>query len=428
MHGKKLPLAVNILLGMVIGVFTGIILSLLRPATEVTGFIGMSFFHLGGLLFLNMFRMVIAPIVLVSMISGITSMSNLKLLGRTGLKTVILFVITTVLSAFLGIAVAKSVHLGVGMEIELPASIETTQTLGLSLLDTIGKIVPENAFKSVVDGDLLQVIFIAIVIGMALLMLPEKHKHGILSLLSELDKLNTKIIEITLSVAPLGVFCLMTETFGNFGIKAVLPLASYLLCILVAVLIVIFVFYSLLLHFFARISPFKFFCKYFPVMLFAFSSSSGNATLPMNIHTVTDEMGVDKSLGTFILSLGTTVNMNGTAIMQCCATIFIANLYHVDLSFMQLVQIVVLCLISSIGTAGMPGSGIIMLGIVLQSMNIPIEGTAIILGVDRIVDMIRTATNVTGNAIASIVVANSEKRFDRKKFNRMASLPLRSKD
>ena len=414
---KKIPLAIKILIGMLSGVLLGILLSIFKGPENVSGFLGISLFHLGGTIFLNMFRMVVVPIVLFSMIRGVTTMNNPSLLGRVGLKTLVVFLLTTLAAAVLGIGSAKIFHLGENASIELPAAKEVTDVQAQSIMETLSEIVPKNLFESIVDGNMLQVIFIAVIIGLALILVKDKNKN-ILLLLEEIDAVNIKIVELTLAIAPIGVFCLMTETFGNFGLHALYPLFAYVVCVVLTIAIMIFGIYSLLLWLLAGLSPLKFFRKYAPVMLFAFSSSSSNATLPMNIDTTTHKLGVEKSLSTFILSLGATINMNGTAIMQCCAAVFIANLYHVNLTIAQLCQIIVVCIISSIGTAGMPGAGVIMLGLVLQTVGIPIEGTAIILGVDRIIDMFRTTANITGDAITAVLVASSEKHFEKDIFNK----------
>ena len=277
--------------------------------------------------------------------------------------------------------------------------------------------VPSNMFQSVVEANMLQIIVIALIFGIALAKISSK-VPALLTFLKEMDALNLSIVNLILDLAPIGVFCLMAHTFSCFGFRVLFPLSKYIFCFLGVSALLMFLIYPALLMLFAKISPVKFYQNMLPVMLLAFSTSSSNAVLPANINTICTKIGVSKNIATFILSLGATINMNGTAIMQCCATVLIAQLYNIPLSLVQIIEIISMTLIASIGTAGMPGAGILMLGLVLQSAGLPISGIALVLGVDRIVDMFRTVVNITGDAVTAVLVGSSEKELDRNILNR----------
>ncbi len=418
MKRLKFSLPVKIMIGMVAGILFGVLLHSVLQEAVLKQFMLIKIMGLGGSIFLNMFRMIVVPVVLISMIRGVTSMNNPILLGRVGVKTLLIFGVTTVIASFAGIATSFLFNIGKGATMKLPESApeQTAGTLK-SITETFAGIVPQNIFRSIVDENMLQIIFIAIITGIAISLVKDR-LGGLLKLLEELDTLNIKIVELILAIAPYGVFCLLAESFSNFGFSALLPLLKYLFCILLAMLVLVLIIYPLMLVFMARISPVRFYRKFSSVMLLAFSTSSSNATLPANIETLSEDIGVSSRISTFILSLGATVNMNGTVIMQSCAAIFIAQLYGVELTMLQLVEIIVTCLVASIGTAGMPGAGIIMLGLVLQTAGLPVAGIGLILGVDRLVDMFRTVVNITGDAVTATVVAASEKELDFAKMQR----------
>ena len=265
---------------------------------------------------------------------------------------------------------------------------------------------------------MLQVLFLAIFFGLALTMLGARAAR-VKELLEELNLINIKMIEMIMYFAPIGIFCLLARTFAEFGIQALMPLLKYLFCIACGMVLQLILIYVPMLHLFSRLNARTFYRKFTPVMLLAFSTSSSNAALPLNIETLREKMGVSERIATLVISLGATINMNGTAIMQGCAALFIAQFYHVELSVAQIGAIVITATLASIGTAGVPGAGIIMLAMVLQSAGLPMEGVALIMGVDRLVDMMRTVVNVTGDAVCACVVAASEKELDKKIYNKV---------
>jgi len=412
---KEMSLPSKIFSGMILGFVIGSAIHAVVPLEKIHFILIVRLFDLCGNLFLNLFQMIVVPVVLISMIRGVTSMSNPAMLGKIGIKALLIFAVTTVIASTLGIIAAKTGSIGAGVEISFPK--DTTVHLNGSIhsfSEILKSLIPKNMLKSVVDADMLQIIVISIICGLAI-SLVQKRVPTLIKLMEELDLINLKIVDLILMVAPYGVFCLLANTFSNFGIYALKPLAKYIICIIVVMFFVAFVVYSTILLA-AKVSPLRFYQKFLPVMLLAFSTSSSNAVLPSNIDVVTNRIGVKEEISTFVLSLGATINMNGTAVMQAVAAIFIAQLYGIDLSLSQLVQIVAMCLVASVGTAGMPGAGIIMLGLVLQTIGLPVSGIALVLGVDRIVDMFRTSLNITGDAVAAVAISASENSLDRSKL------------
>ena len=404
---------VKIMIGMGLGIIAGILCNLILNPETVQNFFLIRLFDIGGNLFLNLFKMIVIPVVLISMILGVVSMNNPELLGRIGGKTLFWFASTTLISSAMGIFFATFFRIGQGTALQLPQDVSVNLSGKVhSITETLINMVPSNMFQSVVESNMLQIIVIALILGIALAKISEKVPN-LLTFLKEVDALNLSIVNLILDIAPVGVFCLLAHTFSCFGFRVLLPLSKYILCFLGVSALLMFVIYPLLLFLIAKVSPFRFYRKMFPVMLLAFSTSSSNAVLPTNIKTLDEKVGVSKNISTFILSLGATINMNGTAIMQCCAAILIAQLYQIPLSLVQIIEIIGMTLVASIGTAGMPSAGVLMLGLVLQSVGLPVSGIALILGVDRIVDMFRTVVNVTGDAVTAVLVSASEKKLDR---------------
>lgn len=409
---------VKIMIGMGLGIIAGILCNLILNPETVQNFFLIRLFDIGGNLFLNLFKMIVIPVVLISMILGVVSMNNPELLGRIGGKTLFWFASTTLISSAMGIFFATFFRIGRGTALQLPQDVSVNLSGKVhSITETLINMVPSNMFQSAVESNMLQIIVIALILGIALAKISAQVPN-LLTFLKEVDALNLSIVNLILDIAPVGVFCLLAHTFSCFGFRVLLPLSKYILCFLGVSALLMFVIYPLLLFLIAKVSPFRFYRKMFPVMLLAFSTSSSNAVLPTNIKTLDEKVGVSKNISTFILSLGATINMNGTAIMQCCAAILIAQLYQIPLSLIQIIEIIGMTLVASIGTAGMPSAGVLMLGLVLQSVGLPISGIALILGVDRIVDMFRTVVNITGDAVTAVLVSASEKKLDRGVFDR----------
>lgn len=365
-------------------------------------------FDLGGQLFLNSLKMLVIPLIFFSLSTGVAGIQDAKQLGRIGFQTLLFFFLSTALALTLGLVMSSLI------EFSLPTSVvEAGSALTLNNLESPGlkqtliNLVPTNPIQSMAKGDTLQVIVFAILLGWAL---SQNRKVGPY-LLSTFEKFNTVLLDLILmlvKIAPLGVFCLLSKTFAEMGFATLLPLAKYFATLLFILIFQGVIVYGLILKYLVKVSPTQFFKKFAQVPIFAFSTSSSNATLPVTLEVAEKRLGISNRVAAFVIPLGATLNMNGTSIMQAVATVFIAQVYNVDLTFTQYLTVITTATLASIGTAGVPGVGLVMLAMVLQQVNLPVEGIGLIIGVDRILDMVRTAVNVTGDAVAALWVAKNQ--------------------
>ena len=364
-----------------------------------------------GKIFVSSLKMLIVPVVFFSIVCGISNLGNMSSLGRIGAKSVLLYLFTTCIAITLALIFAGLFSPGTEIQNFEINNFETKQAPLIK--DTIINIVPENPFRSFVEANMLQVIFFAIIFGVSLNMLKENNtqlKKG----MNALNDLFLKMIEVIMKLAPIGVFFLLFKTFSTQGFDLIFDLSAYFLTVVFTLLIHLLLTYGVLISIFTKINPIIFLKKMKNTLLFAFSTSSSAATIPITLRAVEKNLGVHKSVASFTVPLGATINMDGTAIMQGVATIFIANTYGIDLTMNDFISVILIATLASIGTAGVPGVGLIMLTMVLNQVGLPAEGIAIIIGIDRLLDMTRTAVNVTGDATISCVVANSEKKIDYK--------------
>jgi len=405
----------NVLLGMAIGVLIASLLyynqNLIPSGLYLT--IEKYVFNLGGQIFKNLLMLVVVPLVFFSLVSGISSLSNMVKLGSIATKTIGLYLMTT------GIAVSIALIFGYifnlsGYEGDVEAFTPTTGDS--SLYGTVMRIFPNNIFGAFVENNMLGIVFISILFGIAL-NLTDELTGGLSKTFEKLNTVFLKIVLLIMSFAPVGVFCLMGSYVMAKGLNVFGDLAQYV-ALLIFVLAFHLVFtYSLILKVFANLNPLIFYRKMKDVALFAFSTASSAATIPVTLKTVTDELGVKKDVSAFVVPVGATINMDGTAIMQGLATMFIASTVGVDLTLVQYGQIVLLAIVTSIGTAAVPSAGTVTLALILGSLGLPLDAIGLILAVDRILDMIRTAVNVCGDAAVSCIVAKSENELDEKIFN-----------
>jgi Na+/H+-dicarboxylate symporter len=329
----------------------------------------------------------------------------------------ILYTATTAIAIALAIIVALLVSPGTGLNIELTnASFTAGQTP--PLIDVISNIFPSNPFEAMVKADMLQIIVFAALFGVALTMTGAAGKR-ISSVFNDLNDVILQMVLILINFAPIGVFCLLTKTFATQGFAAILPLAKYFFVVLGVLFLHSIVVYGSMLKFMSGLSPLTFIRQYKSVPIFAFSTASSNATLPVNLEVVEHKLGVPNTIASFTIPLGATINMDGTAIMQGVATVFVAQVYGIDLGMTDYLMVILTATLASIGTAGVPGVGLVMLAMVFKQVNLPVEGIGLIIGVDRLLDMVRTAVNVTGDAVVSCIVAKSEGQLDLKKFNNL---------
>ncbi len=371
-----------------------------------------------GALFLRGLRFIAVPIVLFSLIVGASSLNDLAKLGRIGLKTIALYLCTTALAITVGLVFANLFKPGSFVSQhtrdELVATYSTTAALKIEkatspdVWDTVLNIVPKNPFEALAQGNMLQVVFAALLIGIALTLIKQEKAQPVIDLCDAMTDVIIKIVDIVLMLAPLAVFALIASVVANMGLDVLKALTAYSLVVVAGLATMMFVVYPALLIPLARVGYRRFFRAISPAQLLAFSSASSSATLPVTMECVQQRLGVHEEVASFVLPVGATVNMDGTALYQGVAAVFIAQLYGIDLSISDQLTIVLTATLASIGTAGVPGVGMIMLVIVLQSVGIPLEGIAVILGVDRILDMCRTSVNVTGDCMVCAVVAQSE--------------------
>ena len=406
----------NVLIGMGSGVLLASIFYYFQTTIPSDFFqiIEKYVFNLGGQVFKNLLLLIVVPLVFFSLVSGISSLSNMVKLGSIATKTVGLYLLTT------GIAVSLALFFGwifnlSGYEGEVDAYVPTQGSA--DLYETVLRIFPNNIFGAFVENNMLGIVFISILFGIAL-NLTDDLTGGLSKNFERLNIVFLKIVLLIMSFAPVGVFCLIGSYVMAKGLNVFGDLAQYVL-VLVFVLVFHLTFtYSLILKVFANLNPFKFFKKMRNVALFAFSTSSSAATIPVTLKTVSDDLGVKKDVASFVVPVGATINMDGTAIMQGFATMFIASTVGVDLSLTQYGQIILLAMVTSIGTAAVPSAGTVTLALILGSVGLPLDAIGLILAVDRILDMIRTSVNVCGDAAVSCIVAKSENELDENMFNK----------
>jgi len=405
----------NVLLGMAAGVLIASALyysqDLIPAGLYLT--IEKYVFNLGGQIFKNLLMLVVVPLVFFSLVSGISSLSNMVKLGSIATKTIGLYLMTTGIAVSLALIFGWVFNLS-GYEGEVDSFSPTTGDS--SLYGTVMRIFPNNIFGAFVENNMLGIVFISIVFGIAL-NLTDELTGGMSKTFEKLNTVFLKIVLLIMSFAPVGVFCLMGSYVMAKGLNVFGDLAQYVALLIFVLAFHLFFTYSLLLKVFAKLNPLTFYRKMKDVALFAFSTSSSAATIPVTLKTVTDELGVKKDVSAFVVPVGATINMDGTAIMQGLATMFIASTVGVDLTLVQYGQIVLLAIVTSIGTAAVPSAGTVTLALILGSLGLPLDAIGLILAVDRILDMIRTAVNVCGDAAVSCIVAKSENELDEKIFN-----------
>tara|TARA_B000000460_G_C21521656_1_gene396151 strand:+ start:283 stop:1545 length:1263 start_codon:yes stop_codon:yes gene_type:complete len=411
---KSLSFTQKMLVAMIAGAILGIVLGSVDSFKGwVEVYLSFGLFDIIGKLFVNSLKMLVVPLVFCSIAVGVSSLANISLMGRVGLKAIIIYLFTTAIAISLALIVAITINPGKGLDIA--DTSEFTVKEAPSITSVITSIIPSNPVLAMAEGEMLQIILFSILLGVAITLSAsagEPIKKG----LQSLNSVMMAMVNIVMKFAPLGVFCLIAKTFATQGVSMIIPLASYFFTVAAVLLLHVLITYSVLLKVIAKVSPIIFIKKMRDAVVFAFSTASSNATIPVTLNTVEKKLGVDKAVASFTVPLGATINMDGTAIMQGVATVFIASVYQVDLSLADYLTVILTATMASIGTAGVPGVGLIMLTMVLAQVGLPVEGIALIIGIDRLLDMMRTAVNITGDSMVSIITAKSEKSFDEKKF------------
>ncbi len=411
-----MSLTVKIIIGMILGFLTGLLINVLSlNSNEIINiYLVNGLFDTIGSIFISSLKLMVVPLVFFSLSTGVASFDKDKKLSVIALKTISLYLLTTAIAISLGLFIAILFSPGEGLNLTSSAEYIAPSPPGIK--SVIIDIFPTNPISAMAEGKMLQIIIFSIFFGVALRSIKDKNSE-LVKIMESTTNVVMKMVFILINLAPFGVYCLMANLFATQGIGIVGNLFQYFLLVVFVLIIHGFVVYPALLYSFTKIKPFGFYKKLRPVMLFAFSTSSSNATMPVTLKTVTQDLGVNPKIASFTIPLGATVNMDGTAIMQGVATIFIANAYNIDLSTIDYLMVILTATMASIGTAGVPGVGLIMLAMVLSQVGLPTEGIALILGVDRLLDMIRTVVNVTGDSTVSTIVAHSEGALDNNKNN-----------
>lgn len=423
---KKASLTVRILIAMVLGIFVGLSLQYLLTDTpdyplplgltpvNIKAFLIDGVFHAGGQIFINSLQMLVVPLVFVSLVCGTSSLTDIRTLGRIGSKTMLLYILTTALAISIAIAMALLLKPGAGINLSLQQSF--SPSLPPSTVQVFINMFPSNPIAAMAQGEMLQIIVFAVLFGLSIA-LSDSAGERMRQLFADLNVIVMKLVNIVMQLSPYGVFFLMAKQFTSLELQNLGSLGWYLGLVLFVLVLHAFVVYGTLLAVLARLNPLTFFTKMKETALFAFSTSSSNATIASNLATVTQKLGVDNKVASFTVPLGATINMDGTAIMQGVATVFIAQVYNIELDLSSYLLVILTATLASIGTAGVPGVGMVMLAMVLSSVGLPVEGIALIIGIDRLLDMTRTAVNISGDAMVSCLVARSEHCLDLQVFN-----------
>lgn len=366
-----------------------------------------SFFQPLGDLFLRLIKFIIVPLILSTIVVGITSAGDMKKLSRLGGKTIAYYLVTTLFAVSIGLGAGAIFSPGSGLDVTLnEAAAEPKESPGV--ITTLLNIIPTNPIESLVTGSVLQIIFFAVFLGIGILIVGEK-ATPVLHFFEGLAEVMYKITAIVMKLVPIGIFGLLAPIVGNYGLSVLLPLIKIIIAMAVAAIIHVVIVYSLAVKTLGKMSPLHFFKGILPAAAVAFSTCSSSGTLPVTMKSTQENLGVSKETSSFILPLGATVNMDGTAIYLGIASLFTAQYFGIDLTFTQMLMIALVATLASIGAAGVPGAGMVMLTMVLTSVNLPLEGIALVAGIDRILDMMRTTVNVMGDASACVVIENSEK-------------------
>lgn len=416
---KKIGLTTKIFIALLAGAVFGIVLCYMVPSGHVKDdIIVEGILYVIGQGFIRMMKMLVVPLVFCSLVCGSMAIGDTKKLGTVGVRTLIFYLFTTALAITVALSVGNIINPGIGLDMSAIKSnaAEVEEMAATSLSDTILNIIPDNPLNSLASGNMLQIIVFALIVGIILAKLGER-TETVGNFFSQFNDIMMEMTMMVMSLAPVGVFCLIARTFANIGFSAFVPLAKYMVGVLLALAIQCFIVYLGLLKVFTGLNPFKFIKNFFPVMAFAFSTATSNATIPLSIDTLAKKMGVSKKISSFTIPLGATINMDGTAIMQGVAVVFAAQAFGIQLDMMDYLTVIGTATLASIGTAGVPSVGLVTLTMVFNSVGLPVEAIGLIMGIDRILDMTRTAVNITGDAVCTTIVAHQNKALDRDVFN-----------
>ena len=416
---KALGLSTTIFISLIAGALFGILLHYAIPESDFkTNVIIEGVLYVCGQGFIRLMQMLVVPLVFCSLVCGSMAIGDTKTLGKVGVKTILFYIATTAVAVSIALLTAYVIDPGLGLDMEAIQVAEVSQAAASpTIADTLLNIIPKNPINAMANGDMLPIIVFALFVGVMLAKLGHK-TDLVANFFSQFNDIMMEMTNTVMKLAPIGVFCLISRTFATVGFSAFLPMLKYMGCVVLALMLQCFGVYQIMLFIFTRLNPVRFIKKFSPVMGFAFSTATSNATIPMSIDTLTKKMGVSKQISSFTIPLGATINMDGTSIMQGVAVVFISQAFGIDLTLGNLATVVLTATIASIGTAGVPSVGLVTLAMVLTSVGLPTEGIALIMGIDRILDMIRTAVNITGDAVCTTIVCHQEGSLNRDVFNK----------
>ena len=413
---SRMGLTTKIFIGLLGGLLLGVVLNLWVPHSYFRDEILVDgIFYVAGNGFIRLMKMLVVPLVFCSLVCGSSAIGDTKSLGRVGGRTIGFYLVTTALAVTVAILIATIVRPGVGLDMSSIETGETAVAENVSVADTILNIIPENPIGALADGTMLQIILFALLVGVLLAKMGDRAEL-LSGIFNQGNELMMEMTNMIMSLAPAGVFCMIAKTFANLGFDAFLPLLKYMGSVLLGLVIQCLGVYMILLVIFTRLNPVRFIKKFFPVMAFAFSTSTSNATIPMNIDTLEERIGVSRKISSFTIPLGATINMDGTSIMQGVAVVFAAQAYGMQLGPAGYLTVIATATLASIGTAGIPSVGLVTLSMVFTAVGIPVEAIMLIMGVDRILDMVRTAVNITGDAVCTTIVAHQNGDLNRDVF------------
>ena len=416
---KKIGLSTQIFIALLIGALFGVVIHYWIPSSYIKDTVIVEgVLYVVGQGFIRLMQMLVVPLVFCSLICGSMAIGDTKTLGKVGVKTIGFYLVTTALAVCVALGSALLINPGRGLDMDaVQKGTVSSTTEATSLVDTLLNIIPKNPVQSMANGDMLPIIVFALFVGIMLAKLGTRGSV-VANFFSQFNDVMMEMTMAIMKIAPIGVFCLIARTFATVGFSAFAPMLKYMGNVTLALAIQCLVVYQILLFVFTRLNPFKFIKKFLPVMGFAFSTATSNATIPMSIDTLSKKMGVSKQISSFTIPLGATINMDGTSIMQGVAVVFAAQAFNIPLTLTDYLIVIGTATLASIGTAGVPSVGLVTLTMVFNSVGLPVEAIGLIMGIDRILDMTRTAVNITGDAVCTTIVAHQNKALDKDVFYR----------
>lgn len=419
---KKFGLTTLIFIALISGAIVGVIInSFFANVTGLQNVLVDGVFYIVGQGFISLMKMLVVPLVFCSIVCGAASIGDTKTLGSVGVRTIVFYICTTMLAVAVALGVASLINPGLGLDMSAVESVSTSvdgsASANVSLVETILNIIPTNPIASLANGEMLQIIFFALIVGVILAKLKEKVQL-VSNLFQQGNDIMMEMTMMIMQIAPIGVFCLIARTFSQLGFSAMIPMFKYMITVVLALGVQCYGVYMIMLKIFGGLNPFKFVKKFFPVQAFAFSTATSNATIPLNIDTLEEKMGVSRKISGFTIPLGATINMDGTSIMQGVAVVFVAQAFGIELSAVDYLTVIATATLASIGTAGVPSVGLVTLAMVFDSVGLPVSGIGLIMGIDRILDMLRTAVNITGDAVCTTIVAKQNNALDKEVFDK----------